>query len=460
MNSVTLLLLFFLLLYPSLALSQTSWLESSLPKITPPEDSKLLIRHYQRLASPLHQNSSNYTIEGRFANAGKLAFNLDYAHDLRGRWSATNSNFAYSIGSLYLGQSRPRVKWSFGRKVLPWNPTEAYWGMSQLNGQEGFTPLDPKQEGLIGFHAEQHEGNLKGEIFASYLFLPRLNPSYSVDDQYLLRSTTEWGGLPPQSMRLNDGIAPIRYTMNRPSTEEIFRDIIINPSFGISLSQSYQIGDVRMALRTYGIYKPENSLRFVSRNFYRTDTQDNYVDSTLSPFVHYHTLWGVALSQQLDNFTWDIHAARNRTQTSDDYESGISRNFFELHEIYYPSVNMTSSLSYRDGPWSVGLHYYYSSQSDFYRKSTTSLSKIPLWHRTWGFAARYSNQTWKGLFDIKYDTIMYNTILKSELSYRFPLGLSLGMRAEFIQSPITSLYNFWRIYRTNDSLQTYLSYNF
>ena len=444
----------------SAALPQQSSTTLSLDQGTPIQNAKLTIRHYQRLAQPIHKNIYSSTVEAHFSDAGNFSFNLDYGYDLSAKFLTSRSSFAYSIASLYLGQSYSRTRWRLGRKVLSWNPIESYWGHSQLNGQEGFSPIATKQEGLIGFHAEHTVGGFTGEIFASYLFLPKINPEHYVEDNRI-QSSNEWGSVPPEQVRIGDGIIPIRYSIHRPITEEVINDIVLNPSLGISLHQRYKLGTVQGSLRTYGLYKPENSLRFLARNIYRTDTKKNYIDSTIVPFVHYHTLWGVALSHQVGGFTWDIHASRNSPLSPDGYQSDTGQGFFELHEAYYNNDSIASSFSYRDGSWNLGVHYLHAPQVALYKKSAAFLSSVPHWHKSWGLSLQYRNNTWNGLLDVKYDTFLYNTVLKSELSYRFPFGLSLGTRAEIIQSPQERKpYNYWSNYRTNDSFQTYLSYNF
>ena len=427
-------------------------------------NTQLTLRHHNRLAPSLHHTTTPYSLEALLSGQGNVLSNLSYKYDLRAQYVPKNSDFFYSLAELHLTKSYKKTTWSLGRKILPWNRSEAYWGTTEINGHDGITATNPKQEGLIGFHLEQKMGALTGELFASYLFIPRLNPgNYTQGGRFFSRN--EWGAAPPHTMRIKDGIAPIRYSIERPDTKETFNDFILNGSLGFSLSHQYRTGSVSGALRAYGIYKPENELRFLAKSFYKQEEYSiGYTDTSISAFVPHHTLLGTEIFHQYGSLSWNIHLSHNRPYPQKHEPLPSQSNFFILYdENYYKTTSFFSSLGYRYNPWHIGLHYLNIRQDEVYnqQRRMTALSKVPVWHKAFGFSVTYQGESsWYGFFDLKYDYHFDNTIMRGEVAYRFPRRWSVGTKVEVIQSPHQQKINYWKKYRTNDTIQTYLTYLF
>ena len=418
----------------------------------------LTFKNLQRFASPLHPHAASNLLELGTEGKGTFRFNLEYQYDANAQFIANNSHFFQSIPTFHVGQSRQQTSWFFGKKILTWNPTESGWGLARLNNLDGISPVNPNKEGLIGLHLKHRLKNWVGELFASYIYLPIMNPGHYTEKRELL-SKNEWGSIPPPSMRLKDGEAPIRYTIHSPDTKEVV-DIMLNGSLGLSLLHNYTIGSVRGEIRAYGIHKPDNRLRIVAQNYFQLDSQVGHVNSTLKPFVSYHNLFGAGASHQIGPFTWHVHINSNRPRLKIPKPASNS-NFFELHGYDYDSTMLANSLLFEHRSWRAGIHHLNIHQPDLYRLPINILSKIPPWHKALGVSLEYRNQrSWSGLIDIRHDTRMKNTVAKSELSYRFDMGLSAGIIAELIQCPEPKKINYWSKLRTNDTLQTYLSYQF
>ena len=455
------------LLAITLFLAGSSWSKQPRTKASPPKkpsvrhhiNASLYVRNIQRFEKALHHHTSPNILEARIQGKGRLRWNIDYQYNLRGLLVPDNLHFFQSVSELHIGKTYEQTSWFLGRRILPWNPTEAYWGLARLNGRDGVSPIEPVQEGLIGFHLKHRTKNFIAELFASYLFLPRLNPGQYVEEGRF-RSKNEWGAIPPKIMHLKDGKSPIHYTINYPDTGEIVNNIILNGSLGLSLRQLYKVGSMDGSLRAYGIYKPENTTRTVAHNFYKLNSDIGHVSATLNPFINHHALLGIGTSHKMGSFTWNLHLSHNRPRFHTNKQPKDAK-FFELHENYFNSTTLSNSLYYQYHSWRAGLHHLSIQQSELYRQRVTALSQIPLWHKAVGFSLEYNRRhSWKGLFDVKYDTMMSNTIIKSEVSYGFANGLSLGARGEIVQSPRQKKINYWSKLRTNDTLQTYLSYRF
>ena len=419
----------------------------------------LTFRNYRHLESSLHPHISPNILEGRSSGRGTWFSNIDYKYNVKLQFVPNNSHVFYSLSEFHITKHHRQTTWSLGRKILPWNPTEARWGLGQLNGWDGISPMNPEEEGLFGFHLKHRAGGWIGEFFASYITLPGINPSYYTQEGRIF-SRNEWGTIPPADVTIQDGKAPIHYTIKTPDTKEMVEDILVNGTLGLSLAHRYKAGPIAGIIRTYAIYKPENSLRSFAKSFYNLKSDIGHVRSAIIPFINHHTLLGLGASHKIgSSFTWNIHATHNRP------EIGTKKHtpepiFFELHENYFDSTTITNSLFYEYGHWLLGLHHLNIHQPELYRQGIT-LGKIPPWHKVLSFSLKYRNKSsWVGLFDIKHDTHVGNTIIKSQLSYHFSNGLALGTRGEIIQAPQTKDINYWSRFRTNDTVQMFLSYQF
>ena len=438
----------------------TSSSKSAKPSLDPHTGTmELTLRNYQRFETPLNPYASPNRLELRSKGKGRIKGNIDYQYHLKLLYDPNNSHFFQSLSELNIGSSHENGTWTLGRKILHWNPIETFWGLGELNGVDGISPVNPEHEGLIGFHMKRPMGTFTAELFASYIYLPVMNPGYSLTDDKIILGKNEWGIFPPTSANIEQGQAPLRYSIDYPGTKEVF-DIITNGSIGLSLSHPYKIDSVTGNLRLYAIYKPENRLRTIARSTYRLDSSSNHFHSLLTYGVRHHTLFGLGASQKIGSITWDFHLSHNHSEGLSTPPSPDS-DFFELHGYYYDTTTTTNSLSYQNGPWQMGLHHLSIHQPDMYRLPLNVLSKKSLWHEALGLSLEYRNRyAWNGLLDVKYDTQLSNTVIKSRLSYTFTSDLSLGTQLEIIQCPRPGATNYWSKLRTNDTLQTYLSYRF
>jgi hypothetical protein len=366
----------------------------------------------------------------------------------------------YSVPEAYISHTGANsgTNTSLGRRLVKWNPDEAFWGLGQINASQGFDLLESKQEGLVGVHFNSDYVDL----FWSPIFVPAMNPAIEVKDGEV-KSNTPWVKLPPRNTVLKGQEIPIYYSLNRPTNSKI----VNQHSIGGRVGPKWETGQLKLM----AMYKPENQLRVNASGYYDSKNEMLFVEA--NPSVNHHSLYGFDYEQkfggvdfnlghmiedpnsqldQLLNFTNPTNASYKQNRTEFDSE------YFDIKPNYKRNAYWHAGSLYRAPVFQLGLNYIHyvdganNNGDDFY--STTNH-----WNRAVGMLAGYDFTDRTNLqFNYRYDFMRKDRILKTELGHSLQKTWRLGLGLELIASPMRE--SFWSDYKSQDVVYSNFSYLF
>lgn len=354
------------------------------------------------------------------------------------------------------------LQFSFGRRLLDWNEHERYWQLGYLNGQQGFSLLSEKQEGLTGIHFTGSTDLIRANIFFSYLFIPTLNPSID-EENGRITSTSEWMRRPPTQTIYNGVPAEIAYQINYPDLNRV----LFNKSLGGSLDLKWT---EQGFFRIYGIYKPENKIRVNAQAYYDTVSQKVQVEA--NPVVNHHLLYGVQVHQQLSehfNFIAGLDVNDPNARLGKDFDvldpvqmreqnRTFDSEFFKILPSYDRESYAHYSLTYNNRRLILGSHYIHLL-SDNERGNDDFFSDTVKWRSALGLYGKYYvTDKWDLLLDWRYDFAREDNILKGETNYFFWPNLHFSLGFELLKAPDRNSY--WSAYRANDIVYTGVVYTY
>lgn len=381
--------------------------------------------------------------------------------DIRFFNSENRDNLNYSLSEAYVSFKENNSSWTLGRKILDVNPSEKYWQLGTINGQQGFKLLSEKQEGLIGLHYQyKPKTGFRYSAFLSYVYLPKLNPGISIKNGEVT-STSEWRKLPPTRTRINGQIVDIYYELEQPSIS----DIVFQKAFGATLEYSWGSGKVS----SYAFYKPENNIRSNAEAFY--DLNSEKVMVTAKPIVNHHAALGMSVHQKVGNIRLisGIDVIDPNAKLGKDFEilnplelKEQNKNFDSEYFKIQPSYDRESYFHAQ----AVIDRFYYSFSfnyiqlvTDNIRKADDFFSDSVKFKRAVGGQVQLSvTDRWSMMFDLKYDLDRKDNIARGETLYKLGQQASLGMGIEMIKAPDDNSY--WSPYRANDTVYTSFGYHF
>ena len=418
---------------------------------------ELKYRHQNYLNAPLHENpTAGYlSLKANHAKERGIFKKYNYKYNVEFRLNSNQSYLSTSFREAYIERTFKRTTYGLGRKILLWHPNEHYWAYGTLNNTQGFSPLEPKQEGLTGFHMVHQKGRFSGELFASYFFVPQYNPSYNARNGKIM-GRTEWASVIPTHFRFNNVLAPIFYQKAYPSNNEIIKELVLNESFALQGAYHYKRKKSSGRITAYGAYKPENHVRKYMYGIYQQRPKEQFV-ANIKAFANYHLLLGLGFYHQQGSWTLSGATEISRPEPG-DLRFPSSNDRLRIHETYLSDMRYTSSLIYHSSLWKLGLHYI-NVQNKRKKNQRYFLDKIHEWNHALGFSLEYfSENRWRGTTNYKYDFRYKDIALKSEIEYTgwAPFQAALGL--EIVESP--QINSYWRPFTTNDSVYSYISYLF
>ncbi len=182
-----------------------------------------------------------------------------------------------------------------GRKLMPWSRSDRLWKRGLFESRFMDEPLDGRPAGLTGLFLTSPRPGEKGWLlFASPLFIPELGPRVSVQEGKLT-SSNPWFRPPSERIRLDGNDINMRYSIERPSTE----DIILQTSLGMSYRWSSD--ESPWGVRAGYVWKPMNQfLMSVPFVLGLTDVADDIeVEARIQPSVQYHHLTSIMLERKI-----------------------------------------------------------------------------------------------------------------------------------------------------------------
>lgn len=416
---------------------------------------------FSRLNTPATKVEGQDWVGLSLEKSWRLADKKSFHADMDSRYYLKNEAFNFSLAQVFWAYRDERNTLTIGRRILDWNPGEAFWGLNAFNARQGFTLLDQEQEGLLGVAFKRQMGDLSVEFFASYLTIPQLNPGIDIEDG-VVKSRSEWVKLPPRRTTFQGVDLDIIYKLNDP---DILQDIVLKKSLGAKLDFKWDQGKVAV----FGIYKPENSIR-VNAFVEQIDPVADTVTITAEPVVNHHVVLGAHIEQKFMGVNWRaaIDYTDPNAKLGKDFEAFDPVQLNETNRVFRsddfviePSYDRESYLRFSaEKRWRRHMFDAHAIQlltkdirgDDFF-------SDAEKWRSAIGFHYEgLISDKLRLMVDLKYDVKRKDNILRTEASYRLMPRLKLIVGAELLKAPSRNSY--WSAYRANDTLYGQLSYFF
>lgn len=215
-----------------------------------------------------------------------------------------------------------------GRKLMPWSRSDRLWKRGLWESRFMDDPLEARPAGLSGFFLTSSNPGEKGwVIFASPLFIPEFGPRATVEEGKLV-SSNPWFRPPSEIIRFNGSDVNMRYSIDRPETEEI----ILQTSLGASWRWSDE--ESPWSFRASYAWKPMNqfllSVPFVLN---LTDVADDIeVEANVRPTVQHHHVSSLMMERKIAP-RWAIWAdwTYERPELDDVSRKTISQTMDKAH---------------------------------------------------------------------------------------------------------------------------------
>lgn len=405
---------------------------------------------FYRLNKPIYRSESGDWLGLSFETAPpKHDLDTFLMGDLRFYFQDNNS-LNYSIQEAYAVYKDVDFTLTVGRKILDWNQNEKYWSLGYLNALQSFTLLSTEEEGVTGAILSSTWGNFSFDILGSYLFIPQINPSIDFKNGNV-HSRSEWVRLPPKRTVISGVEVPIYYNISDYQVEKI----IFNKSLGANIKYSWLNGGVS----AFAIYKPENKLR-VNADAYYDNLGTGKVIVTAEPTVNHHAYYGVQVYQSFGDIKSraGLSYIDPNAKLGKDFLVDISNarktfksEYFNINPRYDKEAYAHVSLNYdKQKTYKLTLNYIHLISNNI-RGNDDFFSDTVKWKSTFGGGFQYFfNDSFDIAFDLKYDIIRADNILKGEVNYHFNQELTVALGLEVLKAPDNNSY--WSYYRTSDTL--------
>ncbi len=185
-------------------------------------------------------------------------------------------------------KSEPRARLSVGRRLETWSVLDRNWDLGLWEPLNRFDALRPIDQGLTGAFIEGGTGRVKVVVFASPVFIPEQNGSFTVQNGKF-HTSSPWFVEPTDRLILFNETTKVEYDVRTPSTGSV----IAHPSVGALL----RYGNFQSGLHAQTSYaiKPRNQLATpFEGTFNLTDTR-SFAFVQIEPKVVYHQLAGAEL---------------------------------------------------------------------------------------------------------------------------------------------------------------------
>ncbi|HAZ12008.1 MAG: hypothetical protein A2X86_06845 [Bdellovibrionales bacterium GWA2_49_15] len=367
-----------------------------------------------------------------------LKFHMRYFGEERGA--------IYSAPEAYLRTERGHTQMYYGRHILDWNPHEKFWLLGDLNAQRGFNLLEEDMEGLAGIHLINQQELLKIDIFASYVYIPQLNPGYKIKNGDVT-APNEWSKLPPEQVFYNGAKVPIYYELDMPE----MKTIIFQPSIGGRVKMNWS---ERGGVSVYGLYKPENQVRLNATGHYEQDVEEQ-ARVRAKPFANHHWIYGAETEQAVGDFVAQVGGMAVVP------ERGVDPTFkfepLKIEPVYEDYYYGFGSLTYNQPEFSFGLHQVKSFSPP--AQGQNLFGKKIRWQNASGVSGNYHlNDYWSFDVSYRYDWQLQDRLWVQSVNYRVTKQATVTAGLEMLDSPNAD--SFWSSYRSNDTSYARLNYIF
>lgn len=413
---------------------------------------------FYRLNKPIYRSDSGDWLGLSYETAPPVKdFDTFLMGDLRFYFQENNS-LNYSLQEAYATYKGDDWSLTVGRKILDWNTNEKYWSLGYLNALQSFTLLSTEEEGTTGVIFNKSIGPFEFDVLASYLYIPQINPSIDFKNGEVY-SRSEWVRLPPRKTVISGLEVPISYQIDDYKVSKI----IFNKSIGGNIRYKWTNGGVS----AFAIYKPENKLR-INASAYYDNLNTGKVIVTAAPTVNHHAYYGFQIYQAFGDikarggvsyvdpnarlgkdFIVDIQNARKTFQS----------DYFNINPRYDKEAYAHVSLNYDKKKYYKLTLNYIHLLSDNIRGSDDFFSDTVKWKSTFGGGVVYFfSDSFDFGFDLKYDVIRKDNIVKGEVKYNYDQKVVIALGLEVLKAPDNNSY--WSYYRTSDTLYSTVGFVF
>ena len=419
---------------------------------------ELSYEKFYRLNKPIYRSESGDWLGLSYETAPpEKKLDVFLMGDLRFYFQENNS-LNYSLQEAYAVYKGDDFSVTVGRKILDWNTNEKYWSLGYLNALQSFTLLSTEEEGIGGVIFNKSIGPFEFDVLGSYLYVPQINPAIDFKNGEVY-SRSEWVRLPPRRTVISGLEVPISYQIDDYKVSKI----IFNKSLGGNIRYKWTNGGVS----AFAIYKPENKLR-INASAYFDNLITGKVIVTAAPTVNHHAYYGFQVYQAFGDikarggvsyvdpnarlgkeFLFDIQNAR-KTFKSD---------YFNINPRYDKEAYAHMSLNYdKKKYYKLTLNYIHLLSNNI-RGSDDFFSDTVKWKSTFGGGVQYFiNDSFDVAFDLKYDVIRKDNIVKAEVKYNFDHKVVIALGMEVLKAPDNNSY--WSYYRTSDTLYSTVGFVF
>lgn len=338
----------------------------------------------------------------------------------------------------------------FGRQNLNWSTIDQNWGFGKLNNRINFDYFQPGQEGLTGLLYGTKFGNLKMEVFGSFVYVPEMNPGQKYDKEAgTVTCQNMWCKPLSSTAPVGDNNVDIYYNVNMPEIS----DVVFRYSLGARLA--YEIGMVE--LEGFAMRKPENGVSVTAEIQYQNDQNRIFVDAT--PQFYYHDVKGGSIKiKPTDNFT--IYGGGLSIVPNSNPDGDVP--FIEYTGIKPEKINedyLGGGAFYSNDNYTAGIHYI-ARVSEYDIESDDLLVDYPRWNQAYhvNFSSRLTRKLRMGI-DYKYDMLTEDrlTMFRADYDWKPNVTTSLGANIIGVNEDINS---YWSDFSNNDSVYASMKYKF
>lgn len=218
-----------------------------------------------------------------------------------------------------------RVKLSVGRKLETWSRLDRRWDMGLWEPLNRFDALRPIDQGLTGVFVEVGNGDLKGILYGSTVFIPEQNGEFRLQNGHF-KSSSPWFSEPTDRLILFSESTEVQYDIRTPSTGSVIQHVS-----GGGLLRYGDFSNGFFAQASY-VVKPRNQLATPFEGGLNLTEATSYAAVTIEPKVIYHQLFGGELGYKT---------------TVGERGSAVGASVSVLKDIPY-NENPGSDLTYQD----------------------------------------------------------------------------------------------------------------
>jgi hypothetical protein len=414
---------------------------------------------FYRLNKPLYRSNSGDLINFGFETAPidpNSKFDYFTMGDLR-LYFQDNNAVNYSLQEAYVHYKGPTYQIDIGRKILNWNENEKYWSLGYLNANQAFTLLSTEEEGVTGAIFSKQIGPFEFDVLLSYLFIPQINPSIDFKNGEV-QSKSDWVRLPPKRTVVSGMEVPIYYKISDYKVS----DVILQKSLGGNVRYNWDKGGAS----AFAIYKPENTIRANASAYY-----DNLVTSKViveaNPAVNHHAYYGFQVFQAFGDIKTrggisyvdpNANLGKDVPIFNSSARKTFTSEFFTINPRYDKEAYTHFSANIDRKSYILSLNYIHLLTKNT-RASDDFFSDAVKWKRALGGSITYIlNDSFRVLFDLKYDFARFDNIVKSEVSYNYKNQVHISLGLEVLKAPQNDSY--WSYYRANDILYSSVGFSF